>query len=102
VFRYISPDGSRLTELAEYAQITKQSMTYLIDYLHQHGYVEMVSDPTDRRAKLVRLTPKGNKVQQTAIQISRQVEAEWATQLGGRKMAQLRRLLEELSEVLSK
>jgi DNA-binding MarR family transcriptional regulator len=101
VFRYISPDGSRLTELADYAQIAKQSMTYLVDYLHQHGYVEMIPDPTDGRAKLIRLTPKGATVQQTAIQISRQVEAEWAAQLGQRKMSQLCQLLEELSDVLS-
>lgn len=101
VFRYISPDGSRLTELAECAQMTKQSMTYLIEYLHKHGYVEMIPDPTDGRAKLIRLTAQGTEVQQTAIQISRQVEAEWATQIGQRKMSQLRRLLEELSDVLN-
>lgn len=101
VFRYISPDGSRLTELADDAQITKQSMNYLVEYLHDRGYVEMIPDPTDGRAKLIHLTDQGQKVQQMAIQISRQVEAEWATRLGQRKMSQLRRLLEELSDVLS-
>ncbi|MBD3884967.1 winged helix-turn-helix transcriptional regulator [Phormidium tenue FACHB-886] len=100
VFRYISPDGSRLTELADEAQITKQSMNYLVEYLHDRGYVEMIPDPTDGRAKLIRLTNQGQTVQQLAIQISRQVEAEWAAQLGQRKMSQLRRLLEELSNVL--
>lgn len=101
VFRYIAPDGSRLTELADAAQITKQSMNYLVEYLRDRGYVEMIPDPTDGRAKLIRLTDQGQKVQQMAIQISRQVEAEWATQLGQRQMSQLRRLLEELSDVLN-
>lgn len=101
VFRYIAPDGSRLTELADAAQITKQSMNYLVEYLRDRGYVEMIPDPTDGRAKLIRLTDQGQKVQQMAIQISRQVEAEWATQLGQRKVSQLRRLLEELSDVLN-
>ena len=100
VFRYISPDGSRLTELADAVQITKQSMNYLVEYLHDRGYVEMIPDPTDGRAKLIHLTSQGQKVQQMAIQISRQVEAEWAAQLGQRKMTQLRRLLEELSNAL--
>jgi DNA-binding MarR family transcriptional regulator len=100
VFRYISPDGSRLTELADAAQITKQSMNYLVEYLHDRGYVEMIPDPTDGRAKLIRLTNQGQKAQQMAIQISRKVEAEWAAQLGQRKMSQLRRLLEELSDAL--
>lgn len=101
VFRYISPEGSRLTELADAAQITKQSMNYLVEYLRDRGYVEMISDPTDGRAKLIHLTHAGQKVQQMAIQISRQVEAEWAAQLGQRKMSQLRCLLEELSDVLN-
>jgi DNA-binding MarR family transcriptional regulator len=101
VFRYISPNGSRLTELADAAQITKQSMNYLVEYLHDHGYVEMIPDPSDGRAKLIHLTNQGQKVQQMAIQISRQVEAEWAAQLGQRKMSELRRLLEELSDALN-
>ncbi len=100
VFRYISPHGSRLTELADNAQMTKQSMNYLVEYLHNHGYVEIIPDPTDGRAKLIRLTDQGQEVQQMAIQISRQVEAEWAAQLGQRKMSQLRHLLEELSDIL--
>ena len=37
----------------------------------------MIPDPTDGRAKLIHLTSQGQKVQQMAIQISRQVEAEW-------------------------
>lgn len=100
VFRYISAAGSRLTELADAAQITKQSINYLVEYLRDRGYVEMIPDPTDGRAKLIHLTDQGQKVQQMAIQISRQVEAEWAAQLGQRKMSQLRHLLEELSDVL--
>lgn len=100
VFRYISTTGSRLTELADAAQITKQSINYLVEYLRDRGYVEMIPDPTDGRAKLIHLTDQGQKVQQMAIQISRQVEAEWTAQLGQRKMSQLRHLLEELSDVL--
>lgn len=51
--------------------------------------------------KLIHLTTQGQKVQQMAIQISRQVEVEWAAQLGQRKMSQLRCLLEELSDALN-
>src|ERR1700747_1273074 len=50
VFQHIDADGSRLTDLAERAQITKQSMGYLVDFLEQRGYLERRSDPTDRRA----------------------------------------------------
>lgn len=36
----VEADGSRLTDLAVRAQITKQSTSYLVDYLEPHGYVK--------------------------------------------------------------
>src|SRR5919199_3563764 len=59
VFQHIRAEGSRLSELAERAQLTKQSMGYLVDYLERHGYVERKPDVTDRRAALICLTPRG-------------------------------------------
>src|SRR5262245_8803023 len=53
VFQYIKAEGMRLTDLADLAQITKQSMGYLVDYLEEHDYVERVPDPADGRARLV-------------------------------------------------
>ena len=46
-------------DLAAYARITKQSMGSLVDHLQAGGYVERVSDTTDQRAKVVRLTERG-------------------------------------------
>jgi hypothetical protein len=45
VFQRIAPGGSRLTDLAEQAQITKQSAGFLVDQLQERGYVERVPDP---------------------------------------------------------
>jgi DNA-binding MarR family transcriptional regulator len=94
VFRHILPSGSRATELAEAAQMTKQSMAYLINYLEQRGYVELVPDPVDGRAKLVRLTRRGEKFQRAAMKLSLRLEEDLARQLGQDEVAQLRRLLE--------
>ena len=100
VFRHIRPQGSRSTELAEQAQMTKQSMGYLIDQLETLGYVERLPDPHDRRAKIARLTERGQEVDQTARQIIGQVETEWAQLLGAERMTQLRHMLEALTEAL--
>ena len=100
VFRYILPAGSRASELAERAQLTKQSMAYLVESLRAAGYVEIVADPTDRRAKLVRLTAKGTRAQRTALQLSREIEQEYGERLGPAKARQLRRLLEDLYDVV--
>src|SRR5581483_9668032 len=40
VFQQLAADGSRLTDLAARAQMTKQSMGALVDDLEQWGYVE--------------------------------------------------------------
>src|SRR5690242_9011334 len=53
------PEGVRATDLAANARITKQSMSVLVDHLDARGYVERVADPSDGRAKLVRLTRRG-------------------------------------------
>ena len=49
--------GSRLTDLAARAHITKQSMRELVDRGEALGIVERAPDDDDKRAKLVRFTP---------------------------------------------
>ena len=51
----IGEAGTRVTELAEQAQVTKQTAGFLVNQLEKAGYVERVPDPTDARARLVRL-----------------------------------------------
>jgi DNA-binding MarR family transcriptional regulator len=58
VAQRIGPDGTRLTELAEAAQVTKQTAGFLVDQLERAGYVERVPDPRDAGAKLIRLATR--------------------------------------------
>ena len=97
IWAHIRTEGSRITELARQAQITKQSISYLIDHLETHGYVERVSDPSDGRAKIVRLTERGWAVDRAAREIGGQVETEWARSLGEERVHQLRQILSNLS-----
>lgn len=64
--------GSRITELAEEARLTKQGMMAIVDDLEARGYVRRVVDPTDARAKLVRLTARGRRA---AAECRRAVQA---------------------------
>jgi DNA-binding MarR family transcriptional regulator len=99
VFQRIAPDGSRLTDLAEQASITKQSAGFLIDQLQRAGYVERVPDPTDARARLIRITTRGRETLPLAAAIVAEVEAEWSEHLGERRMDQLRATLARLREI---
>jgi DNA-binding MarR family transcriptional regulator len=100
LFRYISPLGSRVSVLAERAQITKQSMAYLTEDLEKLGYVMIGPDPSDGRAKLVRLTDKGFAVWEALVELSQSLEAECARLIGEEKIGELRAMLKALSQAL--
>ena len=94
------PEGTRQTELASRMQITKQALGEVVDALEHAGYVERLPDPADRRAKLVRLTPAGERVHDAAFEIVSELQARWATLLGEGEMLLLLGLLNELIEKL--
>jgi DNA-binding MarR family transcriptional regulator len=99
VFQRIAPGGSRLTDLAEQASITKQSVGFLVDQLERAGYVERVPDPSDARARLVRIAKRGQQAIPLAANVVSEVEAEWTEHLGKRRMEQLRGILTRLREI---
>lgn len=96
VFAQISQEGSRLTELARGANMTPQAMGELVDELEELGYVERRPDPTDRRAKLIVLTPRGHECIAAGIATIKGIEERIDQILGPRGHVQLRRLLNAL------
>jgi DNA-binding MarR family transcriptional regulator len=94
VFRHLGPAGSRLTALAERAGMTKQSMAYLIDGLQAAGHVRSLPDPSDGRARIVRLTARGETVLAALLTLSAEAEAKVAERIGERRAGRLRRALE--------
>src|SRR3954451_25411805 len=66
VMQRIGPEGTRLTELAEAAQVTKQTASFLVDQLERTGYVSRTPDPADARARLVRIAARGRAGQPVA------------------------------------
>lgn len=95
----IDPDGTRLSMLAERAQVAKQTATALVDHLERSGYVERVPDPGDGRARLVRLASRGMEVISIARAEESVIEKEWTQHLGPRRMRQLRDALMLLREI---
>ena len=101
VFEYIDRvRGSRITYLAGHANITVQAMGELVDHLARHGYVERMPDPTDGRAKLVRLTARGLAIYALAGRLVSEVEATWTGYIGVQKFRQLKTLLAELWDAI--
>jgi DNA-binding MarR family transcriptional regulator len=98
--QHIADGGSRVTELAELAQVSKPTIVYLVNDLERLGYLERVPDPDDGRAKLVRFTERGAQAQQAGREIVAQVERDWAELLGTEEYEALKRLLGRLHEAL--
>lgn len=99
VFARIGPDGTRLTELAEQARVTKQTAAFLVDQLQRAGYVRRVPDPADARARLVQIAPRGEAAVAVARAAEAEVEAEWTRHLGKQAASQLRRALTRLRDI---
>jgi len=100
VMKVLGPDGSRITDLASRAVITKQSMGYLVEQLEAAGYVKRAPDPSDGRATIIRRTQKGWAYNKAAAEEVAAVQREWTGLLGDGKMQQLRHLLLELTTKL--
>jgi DNA-binding MarR family transcriptional regulator len=99
VFQRINEGGTRLTELAAAAQVTKQTAGFLVDQLEAAGYVKRVPDPTDGRARLVSFAPRGKRAVAIAAKTVALVEQEWTDYLGARRTEQLREALRALREI---
>jgi DNA-binding MarR family transcriptional regulator len=95
----IGPHGTRVSDLAEQARVTKQSAGSLVEQLEAAGYVERVPDPVDRRARLVRLTARAERVVSTANAEVERVLAEWADHVGAERLRQMEETLLELREI---
>jgi len=89
-------EGTRLSTLAERAQISKQAMGVLAKELEAAGYLEREGDPADARAVLVKLTPSGRELMHDMVREMGAIETQVRGVLGDGDMATMRRCLNAL------
>lgn len=99
VFQRVAQGGSRLTDLAEQAQMTKQSASAMVDQLESLGYVRRVPDPADGRARLIVIEQRGRRAVQVAKATRDEILAEWKEYLGTRNFTLLQQILDQLREI---
>lgn len=100
--RYTGPSGNRITDMARSAHLSKQTMSALVKELAKMGYVELVADPMDGRAKRVQLTARGREVWTVGETAMHELERRWRGELGSRDWARWRELQSRLSELASR
>jgi DNA-binding MarR family transcriptional regulator len=64
-------DGISVGGLLETLGISKQALHRPMKYLHENGYVVAERDVAEHRIKLLRLTPKGTRMERTASDYER-------------------------------
>lgn len=98
VFARLDAGGATVAELARRAGMTKQAMGELVDDLEAKGHLRRAPDPRDARAKLIRLTPKGERHVADARNVVAAVEREVGRRLGARRLRELRQTLRIIAE----
>jgi DNA-binding MarR family transcriptional regulator len=93
VLQYPGPDGSRPSELAERAGMSKQAMNQLLQSLERLGYLSRRDVKEDQRARLVHFTARGRAAWAKIHEILAEIEAEWRTTLGEKDFRRLKALL---------
>jgi DNA-binding MarR family transcriptional regulator len=92
-------EGERSSRLATASGLTKQALAQTLVPLQDGGYVEVVPDPHDRRARVLRLTDRGREVNAALRERLGAVEAEWAAQVGQERYAAARAVLSQVSQL---
>jgi DNA-binding MarR family transcriptional regulator len=99
VFQRIAGGGSHLTDLAEQAQVSKQSAGVMVDQLERLGYVRRVPDPADGRARLIVIEERGRRAVAVGQVTFEEILAEWKAYLGTRNFTLLQEILDQLREI---
>ena len=101
LFRHPTLDGMRPTDLADEVQISKQAVNDLLRDLERQGYIRRDVDPADRRSRLIRLTAKGMKLEDTVRLAARDAERQLERELGRDRFRSFREALVEAARLLN-
>ena len=75
LFRLQRNEGLKQSELADLLEVQPITLTRLIDRLCENGLIERRSDPSDRRAKRLFLTPAAKPVLERLTAVSEKMKA---------------------------
>jgi DNA-binding MarR family transcriptional regulator len=84
---HIGATPINLTMLAERSAITQQAVGKLVRELERMGYVECHIDDRDKRAKLIKLSPRGLTLTADLEEIIEEVRCEYRAVLGDNALA---------------
>ena len=94
--RAIDTGADTASELGRRLSVSKQAAAKTIAALQRLGYVEVGRDPTDRRRKRIRVTPRGREMIAIGSALFDDVRERWAARIGAQKLDALEAHLGQL------
>jgi DNA-binding MarR family transcriptional regulator len=93
----IPRSGCRIVDLSGELRVSKQGLGQLVKQLVEGGYLEETQDPTDRRARILKRTRRGDHIVKQVAQLTADLEARWRQEIGPRDYDRFRDVLTRLA-----
>ena len=93
--------GTRSTTLAQRAGVTKQAMSQQLKQMEREGYLEQVPALNDTRAKVVRMTPRGESVKAACAEVREDLNQTVAKLVGKAKAREMEAHLDAATQAFA-
>ena len=90
VVRVIGRQGTRVRDLPRLGGVSKEAIAMAVGYLTRRGYGRVDPDPAAPRAKVITLTPKGQRARASSLRLIDGTERRWEERFGPAAMRSLR------------
>ncbi len=98
VFSYPPADGVRPSELARRLGMSRQAANHVISQMEAMGYLKRRAAPGGGR-RLVYLTARARRVADVIFACLREIEADWAREVGKERFAEFVAVLRQLAAI---
>ncbi len=99
LLRHLDADGTRMSDLASRANLTKPAITGLVRACQDLDLVAVEQSSDDARARMVRFSPRGSHLMRQIRRAQLTIERDLATRLGDEAYGQLRAALLTLAKL---
>ncbi|BBX45308.1 hypothetical protein GCM10009641_21010 [Mycobacterium cookii] len=89
----LAAGGLHASELADRLNVSRQAVAQAVAALERHDYVVRNPHPSDARARIVELTPRGRHALRVMRSNALDIEKKWRDMLGEKRFGELRETL---------
>jgi len=82
ILRHLGSGPVRASQLTSLCEVSKQAVSQQIVHLERNGYLTVVPDPADQRARILTLTDRGVRAQRLVKRLFVEIETDWVEAMG--------------------